>query len=385
MNRRHDIDALRAIAFGLLIAYHLAMFYVADWRWHIKSEHLSEFLQVPMLFVNRWRMDLIFMISGISAAFMWKSDRVLAFFKQRSKRLLLPLLFGCLVVVPVQPYCQGVTNGLVEPGFVQFLYRYYVGYEWPKGAFDGWKHSFTWNHLWYLVYLYLYTVVLVLIHKPLASRAGKPLEQTFTNLRGWRLLIWPAAPFLIYTVLLQPHFPNNNGLTKDWYAHATYFTMFLLGFWLAKSGGLWNELRRLRQVSLAVALFAYLFYLLTRIGANDESGIHEILPIWVFRNLYMWAALCTIFGWSFHLLNRPLRWLPWANEAVYPWYILHQSAIVLFGYWLIPLKLGAIAEPIVLTVGTVLACWALTSGLIQRVRWLRPLFGLKTVGHPHTA
>jgi peptidoglycan/LPS O-acetylase OafA/YrhL len=80
-----------------------------------------------------------------------------------------------------------------------------------------------------------------------------------------------------------------------------------------------------------------------------------------------------------------LRWLPWANEAVYPWYILHQSAIVLFGYWLIPLKLGAIAEPIVLTVGTALACWALTSGLIQRVRWLRPLFGLKTVGHPHTA
>lgn len=95
MKRRHDIDALRALAFGLLILYHLAMLYVYDWDWHLKSSYLSETLQIPMLFVNRWRMDLIFLISGMSTAFlMQKSTGTVSFGKgflaQRSWRLLLP-------------------------------------------------------------------------------------------------------------------------------------------------------------------------------------------------------------------------------------------------------------------------------------------------------
>ncbi|MFA6986547.1 MAG: acyltransferase, partial [Arenimonas sp.] len=68
MTRRHDIDALRAIAFAVLILYHLSMLYVSEWEWHIKSSYLAEWLQWPMLFTNRWRMDLIFLISGMAAA-----------------------------------------------------------------------------------------------------------------------------------------------------------------------------------------------------------------------------------------------------------------------------------------------------------------------------
>lgn len=75
MNRRHDIDALRAIAFSLLILYHWCMLYVFDWGWHVKSPIQAEWLQWPMLFVNRWRMDLIFLISGMAAAFMLKPER----------------------------------------------------------------------------------------------------------------------------------------------------------------------------------------------------------------------------------------------------------------------------------------------------------------------
>ena len=147
MTRRHDIDALRALAFALLILYHLAMFYVLDWEWHIKSIHPAEWLQWPMLFVNRWRMDLIFLISGIAAAFLLDPDRIWQFVRQRTWRLFLPLLFGMLVVVPIQPYAQGVSNGAVEPGFWQFLIDYYSGKRWPENAFDGWQHGFTWNHL----------------------------------------------------------------------------------------------------------------------------------------------------------------------------------------------------------------------------------------------
>ena len=79
--RRHDIDALRALAFALLILYHWCMLYVGgeDWDWHLKSPHLAEWLQLPMLVVNRWRMDLIFLISGLSVHFLLRGTRTGAF------------------------------------------------------------------------------------------------------------------------------------------------------------------------------------------------------------------------------------------------------------------------------------------------------------------
>ncbi len=379
--RRHDIDALRAIAFSLLIAYHLAMLYVADWNWHLKSSHQSNALQWPMLFFNRWRMDLIFLISGISTAFLLNKTTPGAFLRQRSWRLLLPLLFGILVVVPIQPYCQGVANGLVEPGFITFLSRYYTGYSWPKNAFDGWQYGFTWNHLWYLVYLWFYTALLVLLLPLFRSWAGQKIERAFSSLRGWRLLLWPAAPILLFTVLLQRHFPNTNALINDWYAHCIYFTMFVYGWWLGRSGAVWTELARLRQPALAAALATFLIYMVIARTTPDSEPPLQILLIWSLRNIYIWLALCAILGWGHVLLNRPFRWLPWANEAVYPWYILHQSLIVYIAYWLVPHKIGAVAEPLLIGAATVLGCWFLTT-LISRSAWLRHCFGMRPKTNP---
>ena len=64
--RLYGLDWLRIIAFALLILYHLGMLYVGEWEWHIKSAYLQDWLQWPMLAMNRWRMELLFMISGLA-------------------------------------------------------------------------------------------------------------------------------------------------------------------------------------------------------------------------------------------------------------------------------------------------------------------------------
>ena len=69
-SRRHDIDALRALAFALVILYHVAMYYVADWHWHLKSPHAADWLQAPMRALNLWRMDLVFLVSGLAFGFV---------------------------------------------------------------------------------------------------------------------------------------------------------------------------------------------------------------------------------------------------------------------------------------------------------------------------
>ena len=378
MQRRYDIDALRALAFGFLILYHLGMLYVSDWGWHLKSRYLSEGLQIPMLMLNRWRMDLIFLISGISTGFLLRHRRVARFLQERSWRLLLPLVFGIVVVVPIQPYAQGVANGVVEPGFLKFLARYYTGAAWPAHAFDGWQHGYTWNHLWYLAYLWCYTLTLALLLPLLDSRIGLRLRQAFTGLRGWRLLALPALPLMLYTVALQTYFPDTHDLINDWYVHAVYFTVFLYGWCLASADGLWAELAGLRKIALGFALgsgAAYLVLVRWHWGQDVDTGTQWL--IWGLRNAYVWATLCAILGWGHAYLNRPMRWLPWATQSVYPWYVLHQSLTVLLAYWLVPLKTGPIAEPLLVGLGTVLGCWVLSAGLIQRVSWLRPLFGLQ--------
>ncbi len=381
MNRRHDIDALRAIAFAFLILYHLCMLYVAEWPWHIKSSYVFEALQVPMLFMNRWRMDLIFLISGISTAFLMRGHGSGNFLGQRSRRLLWPLLFGILVIVPIQPYCQGVSTGLVEPGFLTFLGRYYSGYAWPAKAFDGWEHGFTWNHLWYLAYLWCYTAVLLVLRPLFESRLVRKVEDAFNGLRGARLLVWPAIPLLIATCLLQLHFEDTGDLIHDWYRHAMYFTVFVYGWWLGRSESLWPELACLRKVSLVAALLVFAVYISIVRNQPETLPPWLLLIIWSLRIAYIWLALATVLGWGHALLNRPFRWLPWATEAVYPWYMLHQSLIVLLAYWLVPLKLGATVELPLVLLGTVAGCWAITA-IVKRSRWLRPAFGLKNPSMP---
>jgi hypothetical protein len=276
-----------------------------------------------------------------------------------------------LVVVPIQPYAQGVSNGLVKPGFAQFLIDYYSHKPWPEGAFSGWKEGFTWNHLWYLAYLWVYTGVLVLLMKPLESRLGRKLRAMFCDLRGFALMTLPTLPLIGYTMTLQSHYPDTGDLVHDWYRHPMYFTVFLYGYLVARDASFWAEVLRLRKIALATALIlgtAYVFL--------DGIWSQGVLFQQVLRNVYMWTMLLAILGWAHALLNKPFRWLPWATESVYPWYVLHQSLIIGIAYWLIPYRLGPVLEPLLVLTGTVVGCFAISES-IKRIDILRPCFGLK--------
>ncbi len=377
MIRRHDIDALRALAFALVILYHVGMFYVQGWPWHLKSLHATEWLQWPMRIVGMWRMDLVFLISGVALGFLRHRSNPLQLFSQRSLRLLVPLAFGMALLVPFQPYAQGVANGLVEPGFAKFLARYYTGGPWQRGAFDGWQYGITWNHLWYLAYLWAYTVLLIVLTTALESRAGKRIRTACVGLRGWALLLLPALPLAVYTFVLQPRFPATHDLVSDWYLHAVYFTVFLYGYWMGADTGLWAELSRLRHRALCVALTMLAgYFVLMHAVPGEQFGVRWAVTRLI-RDLYLWSSVVAILGYAHAHLNRQMAWLPWARESVYPWYLLHQTLIIGIAHALFPFRAGPVLEPLLVLGGTLLGCWLITDGLVRRVGWLRPLFGLK--------
>jgi len=371
-DRRHDIDALRALAFALLILYHVGMYYVAAWPWHLKSAHPASWLQWPMLALNIWRMDLVFLLSGVAFALLARRAPPLRLLGRRAWRLLVPLVFGMWVVVAWQAYAEAVTRGAVAPGPGAFVLRYWAMGPWPEGAFSGSAFGITWNHLWYLPYLFAYTAAMCLLLPLWRHPAGQRLRAACCALRGWWMLLLPALPLAAYGLLLAPRFPATHDLLHDGYLHPLYFTVFAYGFLLGTDAGAWAELMRLRRRALVLALVALAAYMAARSLAPDWSEARQAL-----RALYAWSALAAILGFGHRWLNRPWPWLAWANESVYPWYVLHQTLIVATAFMLAPLHLGPAAEPLLLLAATLLGCWLLTDGLIRRVPWLRPLFGLK--------
>ncbi|MBW8465140.1 MAG: acyltransferase, partial [Acidovorax sp.] len=127
--------------------------------------------------------------------------------------------------------------------------------------------------------------------------------------------------------------------------------------------------------NLGLALGLLVLYL-GLLGLAQQHGVRAArLPLRVLADAYLWAALLAILGWAHHRLNRPWPWLRWANASVYPWYVLHQTVIVGLVVLLAPWRLGPVVEPVLLVVGTVGLCWG-TTAVVQRVGWLRPLFGL---------
>src|SRR5210317_660286 len=196
--RRYDIDALRVFAFSLLILYHVAMFYVKDWGWHIKSSYQAEWLQFPMLLVNQWRMPLLFIISGLAVSFVWQRYTPGRFALRRLYRLLLPLVFGMAFIVAPQCYYEALGKGLIEPGFGRFMMQYLSFQDFPGDAWGGEDIIvWTWNHLWYLAYVLFYSLLLI----PLAILFDGPLRSVrrgFQGLRGPFIIAVPVALFMVY-------------------------------------------------------------------------------------------------------------------------------------------------------------------------------------------
>lgn len=360
--RRHDVDTLRALAFSLVILYHLGMYYVADWHWHIKSPQPQAWLQWPMQMLNLWRMPLVFVVSGIALALSTRRTRPGLASGQRSVRLLLPLAFGMVVVVPYQAYIQAFDQGVIDAGLGTFLVRYFSGGPWPAHAFDGAEFGATWNHLWFLPYLWLYTMVL------LGGKAAMP-----ASLRGLAertpasvLLLLPLGLWWMASWVLWPRFPATHDLVHDAWLHALYACAFVFGYGIAQRRDAWALMVRWRWLWLLLAL-------LSALGVWGGFFDAAVRRLWA--DAYAWWVLLSVLGWAHHRLNHPWPWLAWSREAVYPWYIWHQTLIVGVAFALRPLGWGVLWESLCLGLVTVLGC-ALLSACMARVACLRPLIGL---------
>lgn len=324
--RRYDLDWLRVIAFACLIFYHVGMGYVT-WGWHVKSLHASTFLEGVMMLMNPWRLALLFFISGV--AFRFASDKIGQgrVVRRRLTRLGLPILFGMLVVVAPQSYFQLRQTGQIEPGYFSFL-AYYL----TPGEDFGLVMP-TWNHLWYVVYLLVYSLIFA-AGLPWLKRFAEGTAKTFFN---WvsggpiRLVTLLVIPFLIFRFTLDIRFETTHDLFWDWANHAHRLTIFAIGYFVAKHDGFWKSVAQAFPTVLSLAVVIAL--IMGPIWANFDAVV-AVVPDWflqvmrVIRIWYAWLVILTFLGGAQRYLNRPSQILTYFNNAVFAWYIAHQTIIV---------------------------------------------------------
>lgn len=374
-SRRYDLDTLRIGAFGLLIFYHIGMFYVS-WGWHVKSVHAGTAAEPLMLLLNPWRLSLLFLISGAAIRFaIDKSEALGRFGWTRFKRLFVPLLFGMLVIVTPQSWLQLVESGEITTGLAGF----YPGYLTDIYSLT----TPTWNHLWYVAYILVYTLLLLPMARPL-SRLSEMIESAITSLLsrptgGLVLLLTLFLPHMIFRITLDARFPTTHDLTSDWANHAHSLTWFLTGYVLVKSKSFWATLQRNRWLYFTITIG--LGGTLSFVWADWDAVVAGETWLWPARTgrvLYYTVVILTLLAWSQQLMSHDWKGRAYLTEAVFPYYILHQTIIVTVGFWLTRQSLGVWPEFLLLTLATVGGC-VIGHEIIRRIRLLRPLFGLKPI------
>ncbi|MBI2740615.1 MAG: acyltransferase [Rhodospirillales bacterium] len=372
VSRRADLDWLRVLAFGLLIAYHAGMAW-SGWSWHLTGSDDIDWLREGMRFVNRWRMPLIFLVSGAAIMLALGSRTSAAFARDRVKRLLLPLAFGMVVIVPPQIYLERLYRGQFTGSFFDWLPQAFQGGPYPNG-------NVSWHHLWFLAYVLALTFAALPCFLWARSAEGRrTLDQAGRVAARFGLQWLMVLPLASSMLWLAPISYNTNGLIGDWHGLVYYGALLLYGAFLFGSSDMLLALNRQRWMSFAVGVAAYgALYVLFFEGTVRPTVADADRPAFALLSaVNTMAWLFAIMGFANRHLTRRPAFLGEATEAVYPFYILHQTVTVIAVYWLLRIGAPPVAGFILAMLATFIGTSAIYLGLVRPLSFLRPLFGLK--------
>jgi len=351
--RDYSLDWLRVIAFGLLILYHAGMPFTG-WGWHIDNAETSEWLRAPMYFVNRWRLPLLFFVSGAGTAFALGRRGAGEFLRERAARLLVPLVFAMFVIVPPQIYWERLDRGQFSGSYWQWYPNVLAFRPYPQG-------DFSWHHMWFVLYLFVISAALLPVLRWCRGRELTWLRQPAA------LLLLPVPSFAI-AVTLGARYPTTHALWGDWANLAVSAWTFFVGFLFARDARLLDTARRLwRPFVLAGVVTFLLLYTRTVTGWWREAA-----GAW--NGLFWIVGLA---GLARERLSFSNAFLQYAAPAVFPFYILHQTVTVGLVYAVVGWMWPWWAKWIIVSLGTFVLTAIAYEFVIRRVRVLGPFFGLK--------
>ena len=356
------IDFVRVMAIILVHVFHTGMFF-NSWEWHVKSPDQLTILEPFMEVLHFVRMPLLMLVAGAGTAFALRRRTLGQYAGERTRRLLLPLMVGMFLVVPPQIYAERVFSGAFQGSYWDWFPTVFQFRTYPKG-------SFSWHHLWFVAYLYADVLLTLPLVAWLGSRRGEGFMDRASAwlTQGGRLYLLALPLGLGRLALLR--FPETHDLIHDPKTVVFFLQLFLFGHFFGRRPELMDRMAALRHRSALTAL-ALLPALFIEIPALQWL---RVLLVWGFA----WATMLAALGFARHHVRVRKPWLVYAQEIAYPFYILHQTIILVLAWQSLAIPMGPwVRLPLLFAVSfaaTLLGC-----EVIRRVPWLRPLFGMKYI------
>jgi hypothetical protein len=348
--------------------YHIGMFF-NSWGWHVKNPtEYGGLLKDSMIFLSKWRMPLLFLISGAGTYYALGKRTTGKYLGERFKRLMIPFFVGIFILVPVQVYLEKADH---YSSLLSFYPQMFDGV-YPEG-------NFSWHHLWFILYLFVISLFIA------------PFLKLFRSKRYMRFSLWlerfVSKPLSLNVVvlilvasqlLLRPYFPENtHALVNDWAAVSFYIIFFLSGFMLLSSKKIIESIRKQKNLYLIEALFATVIMFSSPLLFANES-VADL--VWGISSIVLaWSCGLAAIGYAKQYLNRDSLYRKLANEAIYPFYLLHQPVILILGFLLIKIEMPDFLRFVILTISSFGITSFLYWFLVRPFNITRVIFGMKPV------
>ena len=368
--RQYYIDWLRILLILSVFLFHIGMIF-NSWDWHVKNDITAGYKSVLwyiMVFLGRWRMPLLILISGAGTCLALGKRSSWQYIGERFKRLFIPLLVGIFTLVPVQVYIEKSSQ---FDSLLSFYPHMFEGI-YPSG-------NFSWHHLWFIAYLF---VIALMISPFLSFLRGETFARFTRKLATIASMPLGANIFLIPLVIsqaiLRPFFPETtHGLVDDWATVSFYLIFFLSGFTLLSSKSIVESVRKQRNLFLIESVIVTVMMFTIPYIMPDEFWGNRTWDI--LETFVGWSCGLTALGYAKQYLTFDSKFRKLANEAIYPFYLLHQPVIVVMGYIVVKWDISILLKIILITTSSLTVTIATYWFLIRPFNVLRIIFGMKSL------
>ncbi len=348
--RKHYLDNLRTIMILLLFPIHTFMIWNDYGSKFYIWNGANKLLSTLIIFVNPWFMSILFVIAGMCAKYSLEKRDMKTFIKERIFKLLIPFICGILLLIPIQTlyarkFFYGYSGSLLEN------YKYFFTHITDMSGYDG---AFTPGHLWFILFLFIISLISLLIVKKFSF---KKILKKFENLNILFLIS------LFIPVWLMYYLGNFGG-----YSIGKSLTLYLLGYYLFSNEKIIDKI--INHKTLILSLFS-ISQLILVIVYYKFSYYGDL-----FVNFTGWLGVlsCLIIGKLY--LNQENKITNYFKESSFPIYILHQTILVVVGYYSLKI-LNNIFLQLTTIIFVSFILTILSYEFIHRIPILRKAIGIK--------
>ncbi len=372
------IDGLRVVTTLCVFIFHSARFFDSFSDWHVKNAASWIGGNIIVGFMSQWIMPMFMVLAGASTFYSLQSRSAGQYVRERVLRLLVPFLFGMLVIIVPQAYYELLFHGKGKLPCTHLLDCYSLYILTLPGRFI----HFSFYHLWFLAVLFIFSLICLPLFLDLFKKGNSPLSALISNIHSpWKLIALLVSPLALVDIFV---YPGTFWGSRDWggWSLVAHLLFFISGYMIFANPGSIGQIRnlsgfaRIGAVGSFIALIPLIRFLLDWKGNFGSAGY---MAAQIVQAMLSWSLLIGFINLGRRFFDFKSKFLAYAREAVLPFYILHQTVIIVVGYYVVRWDLNPALKYLVILVISFSLIMAMYDLLIKRINVLRFLFGMRTI------